>query len=170
MPGWLKQLMFSFLGPLVRIKYTPQPSNKTCKKNQKGLIEENFDLASQSEGSYSGPIELRKMNVLNDSACEGNGRCGEAKPSSPVHLIRSRTRSSIRETPILNDQVTEKQQGKYVFEAADGSRADEINNITDWQMAAKILDRVVLVLGILISVATFLAIFMQAPRVQEMFS
>ena len=57
-----------------------------------------------------------------------------------------------------------------MFEAADGSRADEINNITDWQMAAKILDRVVLVLGILISVATFLAIFMQAPRVQEMFS
>lgn len=170
MPGWLKQLMFSFLGPLVRIKYTPQPSNKTRKKNQKGLIEENFDLASQSEGSYSGPIELRKMTVLNDSTCEGNGRCGEAKPSSPVHVIRSRTRSSIRETPILNDQVTEKQQGKYVFEAADGSRADEINNITDWQMAAKILDRVVLVLGILISVATFLAIFMQAPRVQEMFS
>lgn len=170
MPGWLKRLMFSILGPLVRIKYVPQPSTKTRKKSQKGLMEENFDLAPQSDGSYSGPIEIRKMNVINDSACEENGRCAEIKPSSPVHLIRTRTRSSVRETPILNDHVTEKQQGKYVFEAADKSSADEINNITDWQMAAKILDRVVLVLGILISIATFLTIFIQAPRVRAMFS
>ena len=47
---------------------------------------------------------------------------------------------------------------------------DELNNNrADWQMAAKILDRLVLVLGILISAATFLAIFLQAPRVRTIF-
>lgn len=172
MPGWLKRLMFNILGPIVRIKYTPQTSKKTRRTSRKNLVEENFDLTSQSDASYSGPCELRKMNVVNETVCEGNGRCGEDFQPLPIQRMRDRTRSSTRETPILNDHVVEKQQGKYVFEQVDSSREAEelLNNNMDWQMAAKILDRVVLILGILISVATFLAIFLQAPRVREMFS
>lgn len=175
MPRWLKRLMFNVLGPLVRIKYEPIGTRgKTKRKSRKGfIVEENCDLTQLSENSYSAPCEMRKMSVINETKCEANGCCSDAgQPPSLIQRTRSRTQSSVRETPILNDHVDHKQQGKYVFEPVDEMHTEEMirmNNHMDWQMAAKVLDRVVLILGILISFATFLAIFLQAPRVREMF-
>lgn len=164
MPKWLKRIMFSVLGPMVRIKYVP--SNTKSRKHL--IVEENCELTQNSESPYSAPIEMRTMNILNETLCEGNGCCNQDGQPSPIQRTRSRKRS-IRETPILNDHV-DKQQGKYLFDPVDELGDDEtINNNKDWQMAAKILDRVVLILGILISFATFLCIFLQAPRVREMF-
>ena len=171
MPNWLKTLMFRVLAPLVRITYKYQPTNKFKRKSRKQfLIEENCELSDMSGNTYSGPCEVRKMSIINETDCEENGGCNEVDQRVPIQRMRSRTQSSIRETPILNDHVVCNHQGKYVFPIDDESRDDQlINNHTDWQMAAKILDRVVLILGILISVATFLAIFLEAPRVREMF-
>lgn len=172
MPNWLKPFMFSILGPLVRIKYKYHPTSKTKRKSRKEfLIEENRELSEISGSSYSGPCEVRKMSIINEANCEENGSCNEVEQRVSVQRMRSRTQGSIHETPILNDHRANHRQGKYVFESDDETRDLEMtNNHKDWQMAAKILDRVVLVLGILISVATFLAIFLQAPRVREMFS
>ena len=171
MPKWLKRLMFNVLGPLVRIKY--KSIGKTKRKSRKSfIVEENCDLTQLSENSYSGPCEMRKMSIINETKCDGNGCCSDVSQSSLLQRTRSKTQSSVRETPILNEHVDHKQQGKYVFEPVDELHTDEmirINNHMDWQMAAKILDRVVLILGILISFATFLVIFFQAPRVREMF-
>ena len=179
MPKWLKKLMFSVLGPLVRIKYVPTGvTSKTNRKSRKQqfIVEENCDLTQNSDSSYSAPCEMRRMSIINETTkCEGNGCCGDVGQHQPslIQRTRSRTQSSIRETPILNDHAEPKQQGKYVFEPVSELRDHEemirFNNHMDWQMAAKILDRVVLILGILISFATFLAIFLQAPRVREMF-
>lgn len=170
--------MFSVLGPIVRIKYEPAGAKiKTNRKSRKQqfIVEENCDLTQSSESSYSAPCEMRRLDVINETKCEGNGCCGEGIQRQPslIQRTRSRTQSSIRETPILDDHVEHKQQGKYVFDPVDELRDHEemirFNNHMDWQMAAKILDRVVLILGILISFATFLGIFLQAPRVREMF-
>ena len=170
--------MFNILGPLVRIKYEPAcVKNKTNRKsrNQQFIVEENCDLTQNSENSYSAPCEMRRMSIINESNCEGNGCCNETVQRQPslIQRTRTRTQSSIRETPILDDHVELKQQGKYVFDPLDELRDHEeimrIKNHMDWQMAAKILDRVVLILGILISFGTFLGIFLQAPRVREMF-
>lgn len=173
MPSWLKRLMFNVLGPLVSIKYEPiGKTNRKSRKRKNFIVQENCDLAQLSENSYSGPCEMRKMSIINETKCEGNGCCSDAGQPSLLQRTRSRTQGSIRETPILNDHVDHKQQGKYVFEPMDELHTDEtirVNNHMDWQMAAKILDRVVLILGILISFATFLAIFLQAPRVREIF-
>ena len=174
MPRWLNRLMFNVLGPLVRIKYEPIGTRgKTKRKSRKGfIVEENCDLTQLSENSYSAPCEMRKMSIINETKREGNGCCSDVGQPSLLQRTRSRTQSSVQETPILNDHVDHKQQGKYVFEPVDELRNEEMirmNNHTDWQMAAKILDRVVLILGILISFATFLGIFLQAPRVREIF-
>ena len=173
MPRWLKRLMFNVLGPLVRIKYEPLgKTNRKSRKRKSFIVEENCDLVQLSENSYSGPCEMRKMSIINETKCEGNGCCSDVSQPSLLQRTRSRTQGSVRETPILNDHVDHKQQGKYVFEPVDELHTDEttrMNNHMDWQMAAKILDRVVLILGILISFATFLAIFLQAPRVREIF-
>ncbi|XP_078370582.1 neuronal acetylcholine receptor subunit alpha-10-like isoform X2 [Oculina patagonica] len=178
MPKWLKKLMFRILGPLVRIKYEPAGAkSKTNRKSRKQqfIVEENCDLTQSPESSYSAPCEMRRLDPINETKCEGNGCCGDVIHRQPslIQRTRSRTQSSIRETPILDDHMENRQQGKYVFEPVDELRDHEemirFNNHLDWQMAAKILDRVVLILGILISFATFLGIFLQAPRVREMF-
>lgn len=178
MPRWLKKFMFNILGPLVRIKYEPTSvKSKTNRKSRKQqfIVEENCDLTQNSESSYSAPCEMRRMSIINETNCEGNGCCNEAVQRQPslIQRPRTKTQSSIRETPILDDHVELKQQGKYVFDPVDELRDHEevmrIKNHMDWQMAAKILDRVVLILGILISFGTFLGIFLQAPRVREMF-
>ena len=172
MPSWMKTLMFRVLGPLVRIKYKPQQiTNKFKRRSCKQfLIEENCELSEITGNSYSGPCEVRKMNIISEGSCEENGSCNEVQQRLPIQRTRSRTQNSIHETPVLNDHVGNHHQGKYIFGTDDESRDDELtNNHTDWQTAAKILDRVVLILGIVISVATFLAIFLQAPRVREMF-
>lgn len=172
MPRWLKRLMFNILGPLVRIKYEPIGNTKKKKSRKSFIVKENCDLTQLSENPYSAPCEMRKMSIINETKCEENGCCSDVGQQSLLQRTRSRTQSSVRETPILNDHVDHKQQGKYVFEPVDELHTEEMikmNNHMDWQMAAKILDRVVLILGILISFATFLAIFLQAPRVREMF-
>lgn len=172
MPRWLKRLMFDILGPLVRIKYEPIGKTKKKKSRKSFIVKENCDLAQLSENSYSAPCEMRKMSIINETKCEGNGCCSDVGQPSLLQRTRSRTQSIVRETPILNDHMDHKQQGKYMFEPVDELHTEEMikmNNHMDWQMAAKILDRVVLILGILISFATFLAIFLQAPRVREMF-
>lgn len=171
MPNWMKTFMFRILRPLVRIKYKSQPTNKFKRNSCKQfLIEENCELSEITGNPYSGPCEVRKMTTINEASCEENGSCNEVQQHVPLQRTRSRRQNSIHETPILNDHAGNHHQGKYIFGADDELRENELtNNHTDWQTAAKILDRVVLILGILISVATFLAIFLQAPRVREMF-
>lgn len=167
MPNWLKAVMFRVLGPIVRIKYNYKLTNKSKRKCKRFLIQENCELSENTGNSFSGPCELRKMSTINS---DENGSCNEIEQRLPIHRTRSKTRSSICETPILNDHLCNHHEKKYVLGADKESCDDElVNNHTDWQTAAKILDRVVLILGILISVATFLAIFLQAPRVREMF-
>lgn len=173
MPNWLKPFMFSILGRLVLIKYDYKQTKNTKGKSRKQfLIEENFELSEFSGNTYSGPCDIVKMNTINESNCEENGSCSEVEQRLPIQRKRSRTRSSNREIPSLNEHVVNNHhQGQCICQPDGESRDDElINNRMDWKTAAKILDRVVLVLGILISFATFLTIFLQAPRVREMFS
>ena len=173
MPNWLKPFMFSILGRLVLIKYDYKQTKDTKGKSRKQfLIEENFELSEFSGNTYSAPCDIMKMNTINESNCEENGSCSEVEQRLPIQHKRSRTRSSNREIPSLNEHVVNNHhQGQCICQPDGESRDDElINNRMDWQTAAKILDRVVLVLGILISFATFLTIFLQAPRVREMFS
>ena len=180
MPNWLKPFMFSILGRLVLIKYDYKQTHKKKKKSPKEyLIEENIELSEFPGNPYSGPCEVRKMSIINEGDREENGSYSETEQRLPKQRKRSKSQSSIHKTPLLNDHmVNNHHQGQYIFKPDydsrdddsrdDESRDDELaNNRKDWQMAAKILDRLVLVLGILISFGTFLAIFLQAPRVRK---
>ena len=172
MPDWLKLFMFRILGRLVLIKYEFKAKKKKKRNRKELLIEENCELSELTGNQYSGPYDVGKMSTINENNCEENGSCTEPEQRPPVQRKRTRTRSLIRaETPLLNDRVANSHHHDHcIFEPDHEIQGDELNNNrTDWQMAAKILDRLVLILGILISIATFLAIFLQAPRVRAIF-
>lgn len=174
MPNWLKLFMFRILGRIVLIKYEFKAKNKKKRKRKDLLIEENCELSELMGNQYSGPYDVRKMSKVNENNCEENGSRTEPEQRLPVQRKRTRTRSLIRaETPLLDDRVANSHHHEHVhciFEPDHEIQDDELNNNrADWQMAAKILDRLVLALGILISIATFLAIFLQAPRVRAIF-
>jgi len=172
MPDWLKLFMFRILGRLVLIKYEFKAKKKKKRNRKELLIEENCELSELTGNKYSGPYDVGKMSTINENNCEENGSCTEPEQRLPVQRKRTRTRSLIRaETPLLNDRVANSDHHEHrIFEPDHEIQDDELkNNHADWQMAAKILDRLVLVLGIVISIATFLAIFLQAPRVRAIF-
>ena len=172
MPDWLKLFMFRVLGRLVLIKYEFKAKKKKKRNRKELLIEENCELSELTGNQYSGPYDVGKMSTINENNCEENGSYTEPEQRPPVQRKRTRTRSLIRaETPLLNDRVANSDHHENrIFEPDHEKQDDELNNNrADWQMAAKILDRLVLVLGIVISVATFLAIFLQAPRVRAIF-
>ena len=163
MPGWLQKVMFRALGPMVFIKYNPKKSQDTTRSRStisrkysnediplsrlNGHTKKNSVISEPSQASDS-------CNTAHDSpsqcTCRGiHNRIGETDP-----LID-------RETLLFNHPVTE----------SENSEAGEMaKNSKDWQMAAHILDRVILVLAIFVSVVTFVALFVQAPRVRELIS
>lgn len=165
MPNWLKTLMFRVLGPMVRIKYKYKLSHKVKKKHRnQSLLDDNFELSELTGNPFPESGKVEKKRSIHETHREENGlgSCHEVDTRLSTQCTRSRTQSTLRETPIVNDHL-------------DGCTFDEslgaqmTNNIKDWQTATKILDRVVLILGILITIITFLSIFLQAPRVREIF-
>ena len=165
MPNWLKTLMFRVLGPMVRIKYKYKLSHKVKKKRRnQSLLDDNFELSEFTGNPFPESGKVEKKRSIHETHREENGlgSCHEVDKRLSTQCTRSRTQSTLRETPIVNDHL-------------DGCTFDEslgaqmTNNIKDWQTATKILDRLVLILGILITITTFLSIFLQAPRVREIF-
>lgn len=172
MPNWLKLFMFRILGRLVLIKYEFKVKKKKKRNRKELLIEENCELPELTGNKYSGPYDVGKMSTINENNCEENGSYTDPEQRPPVQRKRTRTRSLIRaETPLLSDREANSHHHEHcILEPDHEKQDDELNkNRADWQMAAKILDRLVLVLGIVISIATFLAIFLQAPRVRAIF-
>ena len=172
MPNWLKLFMFRILGRLVLIKYEFKVKKKKKRNRKELLIEENCELPELTGNKYSGPYDVGKMSTINENNCEENGSHTDPEQRPPVQRKRTRTRSLIRaETPLLSDREANSRHHEHcILEPDHEKQDDELNkNRADWQMAAKILDRLVLVLGIVISIATFLAIFLQAPRVRAIF-
>lgn len=171
MPNWLKIFMFRVLGPMVRIKYKYKLSNEANKNSRNhSLLEDNCELAELTGNHFSEPCKSGKKCTIDEARCEENGNSGSCRENDrrlSTQRNRRRTQSSLPETPILNDHLSDNHSDKYTDEESFGIQTS--SHLKDWQTAAKIIDRVVLFLGLLISIATFLAIFLQAPRVREMF-
>lgn len=165
MPNWLKTLMFRVLGPMVRIKYKYKLSNKVKKKTRNhSLLDDNCELSELTGNPFPESGKVGKKRTIRETHCDENGlgSCHEIDQRLSNQRTRSRTHSTLRETPILNDNLD-----RCTDDESHGVQMT--NNLKDWQTATKILDRVVLILGILISITTFLSIFLQAPRVREIF-
>ena len=157
----LKKLFFTYLGPAVRIEY------KVTRKSRRTRRLLSTEEDQEPAGNYHGRnCEMRKPSVKN---CDSSLKHNEVDEQIPLQRARAKTRSTIRETPKVHTRRDDHSE-ICVFQPEVEPRDDEhVNFNKDWQLAAKILDRLVLVLATFISFSTFVCIFIQAPRVQEMF-
>ncbi|KAK3699895.1 hypothetical protein QZH41_016559, partial [Actinostola sp. cb2023] len=136
MPTCLRTIIFSYLGPIVRLRNKAQkfaPSSSKLNSN-----------------CSTGNCELKTLKLLQNESMTNDAINTDCDIN---HL---------RETSILDDRETTDDHGH------DGSYDPQVieANSIEWQRAARILDRFVLLVAIIICLCTFGAIFIQAPRVR----
>jgi hypothetical protein len=154
MPSWLRKSIFSLLGPIVNLKKT-KTQDKFLRRNTK----RSDGNSNDKEHYVKGNCELKSLNLLqNDSVsneCESRNECQCGK-----------NLNNIRETQILDDTDHNAGQEHRSRVEDHNDRENIDSNVIEWQQAARILDRFILLLAITVSVCTFAAIFIQAPRVK----
>ncbi|XP_001641798.2 neuronal acetylcholine receptor subunit alpha-7 isoform X2 [Nematostella vectensis] len=159
MPFWIQKIVFNILGPIARIRHQPKSAQTDDSLLGKGA---NYEENSKDGVAFiKGNCELKALSLLRNDSNVSNevpnsGECQVCK-----HL------SNLRETQVLDD----KEDGGHTgFHYGDDDENDGQHIYgKDWQMAAKILDRCTLIVAVIVSVCTFGAIFLQAPRIQAMF-
>lgn len=137
MPNCLRKLVFTYIGPLVGIKNKSSVTESPRKGKNRNGSSNNFELKSLKL------IQNENLeNELND--CENNVR------ESHILDDREPTDRTDENRPILPNEVDEME-----------------SNSMEWQRAAQVLDRFILVIAVILSMLTFGAIFIQAPRVRQ---
>ena len=163
MPGWLQKVMFRALGPIVFIKYNPKKSQDTTRS--RSTISRKYSNEDIPLSRIKG--HTRTRSVISEPS-QASDSCNTAH-DSPSQCTCRGIHSRIYETAPLKDK--EPILFNHPVTESENSEAGEMaKNSKDWQMAAHILDRVILVLAIFVSVVTFVALFVQAPRVRELIS
>lgn len=157
MPRYLRKLVFSFVGPIVGIKKHKNlsKSEKLLRRSHKRSNGKSKDNEHFMKGNN---CELKSLSLLqNDSISSVN------EPKNEFQ--RGKNHNNIRETHILAESDDNTADQKDRRNDAEKELAEIYAK--EWQEAARILDRLVLLVAIILCVCTFGAIFVQAPRVQE---
>lgn len=142
MPQCLRKFVFSYLGPLVGTK---------SKKNMH-LV--NTSRKNNSKKSRTnGNCELKTMKLIQN----------ETVPDTELNDCEQ---NRVKETHILHDHEHADFDEHGDQTPLYDPEAIEVNSM-EWQRAAQILDRFVLLIAVILSVLTFGGIFIQAPRVRE---
>ena len=163
MPGWLQKVMFRALGPMVFIKYNPKKSQDTTRS--RSTISRKYSNEDIPLSRLNG--HTRKNSVISEpsQAAESCNTAHDSPSQCTCRGIHNRiyeTAPSTDKEPVIFSHPPTEWENSEAGEMAKNSK--------DWQMAAHILDRVILVLAIFVSVVTFVALFVQAPRVRELIS
>ena len=171
MSPWMRRLFFDKLGRLVRIDI---PQTRTQHYIEKTAGEAFGDLNSLSETALNTGHSNHNMdgeNGTNDLSYF---------PKSTIHredtqTIKRKTKKfSIVQNGNTNDMTYTKANLSTKFSLSLSSdpatRIEEKKLLgEDWKLAARILDRCMLIIAISVGVISALTIFMQARRFREMF-
>lgn len=152
MPAWFRKITFGCLGKLVRIKWTPSAMYKPVPLEMKELPKRKVFYDDCACGKFSRSDSFNVMDNVDVTGGEGNNvaagvMCENGGKEAPIMNTLE------KETPAVDCTVTE----------------STTQNIREWQTAAQIFDRLLLIVGIFVSLISVVAIFLQAPRVYEMF-
>ena len=173
MAPWMRRLLLDRLGPLVRLEI---PHTRT---------QHFFDKMSNGKFRELSPIS---ETVLSNAHLHGEGGGGVESngngdmsyfPKSSMHredtqTIEKKTKISVQQNGKSSDLTYTKANLSTKFSlslSSDPSTRTEERKLLgeDWQLAARILDRCMLIIAISVGVISALTIFMQAPRFREMF-
>ena len=157
MPAWFRKIIFGCFGKLVMIKGHRSAQYNPVSIQLKELPQRKVLYNGCACGKFP---ESKSFSVIKNEKVTS----GEEHHITRNLVGECKCENSTKETAILNNQEED-------LIPNDVKSTDDIeHNAKEWQSAAKILDRVVLVVGLLVSIVSVTAIFLQAPRVLEMLS
>lgn len=171
MPRWFKKLVFGWLAPLVRFKCTCCRGNQDSQAINEGstikMIQakssdlkrnDAFDNDRESieyEIEYSEDISgrLEREQMVQNGGVHPNGT-HRKRPSKKIHNKEGSSE--------MKDHIQANYNGYDIIQEEIWKK--------EWQDAARVLDRVLLGVSFFIGTLSAMAIFLQSPRIRELFT
>lgn len=180
MPGWIKTVLLKTLAPVVRVKIKAR--RFSAKESQRStdmaharevIYNPTFETFNLSDGNviFGGRtdafeqnqnVTVTSINVRKDSlTCSADEEEHANHPSTNCNGVSIRRNPSKRgkETPRKETTPENKQPSwKQMIEWQD-----------EWRAASQVLDRVIIISSVVIGCVSAAVIFLQAPRVRQLF-
>ena len=181
MPNWFRKLVLVWLAKLVKFKprciyisskkrsqralSTDESAAKVNKPNKTTDLKRNdaYDFEFERRESLEYDANLIEANQGHHL---GRDQIGVAHNGGVPASGLSRQRSIIKRSQIEDPGALDMQINDPDYEPFDYVREDFRRK--EWQDAARVLDRVLLVVSIVIGSVSAMAIFLQSPRIREM--
>lgn len=183
MPGWIKTVLLKTLAPLVRVKIRRRRLSKreSQRPTENGHAQdvihnptfESFnhadlglgrdwvgDVFEQNQSVSITSVNLRKDSIsVNDDEDSSRNINNAGKNCNGIALRNVSTKR--KENTFKNETTSELTEPSWqqVIEWQD-----------EWRAASQVLDRVIIITSVFIGFVSAAVIFLQAPRVREMFS
>lgn len=174
MPAWVRRLLFDKIAhfvrvdvPLSRTQHYLDKMNKDESYNELNTINETTIVNGNTYGTTEDDMsnvngDFYQNRKLSQQESQGNSRKKKSTTNAPTDLNYNNT---------SNPQITIGRT-RHFSPATEMSprHIDERKLLAeDWKMAARIMDRVMLIVAIFVGVVSFIIIFSHAPRFREMF-
>lgn len=172
MPGWFHKIVLEWLAKLVR--YEPRVTNRHL--SDSGSVDESTQKMIQSnaasERKRNDAFDLERDSIEFEMDLFEEPRGGRDQVllaqngNIPTNHV-TRKRSVKRKPQDTETETTEVQVSEARFPAYDGSKEEFYKK--QWQDAARILDRFLLLASVVIGSVSAMAIFLQSPRIRGLF-
>ena len=182
MPGWVKTILLKTLAPLVKVKirsrrFSTKDSQKSTDSAHALDIIHNptFDTFNLSDGGISWGgitdvfeqnqnVAVTSVNLRKDSL----GSDAEEEENTENPTLKMNGVSHRKKVTRLNDKTQNRET------TSDGKEPSSLQQMIEWQdewrAASKVLDRVIIIFSIVIGFVSFAIIFLQAPKVRQLFA
>ena len=180
MPNWFRKLVLVWLARLVRfkprctyIKAKKRADRSSCEDSAAKAIKATNTTDLKLNDAYDFDFERRDSLEFDTSLIETNqghhvgvDELGTTHNGGMPSSSLARQRSLIKRSQGEKPSAHEMQIKDPLYEPFDYVREDFMRK--EWQDAARVLDRVLLVVSIVIGSVSAMAIFLQSPRIRQM--
>ncbi|XP_031574174.1 neuronal acetylcholine receptor subunit alpha-10-like isoform X2 [Actinia tenebrosa] len=176
MPAWFRRLVLGWLAPLVKCK--PRCTSREIMETQHEEAMINMMTFKSSDVRRNDVYEFDResvdldMDLIENSAqsrCTQRDHLVAPNGSVPCNNIprKRSTRGCQDEDNCNTDQSINDPMNVHRLQLSE--RMNEEIRRKEWQDAARVLDRVLLVVSIVVGSASAMAIFLQSPRIRGLF-
>lgn len=187
-PRWLRTLLLKWTARVVLLRKTvirscPKPNRRKSTRIRRRTYKENNAQGAKQNGSIAPIIlqestadnqerkddrlveELKKAFVISKNLDYGGLRYAKSLKSHD-------SGNNLTASALASEEAW--QEGDVPFTGVHDENGEELeeNELAlrqwEWVMAARVLDRALLLVSIVVGIATFVCIFLRAPRMQEL--
>lgn len=158
MPAWLRRLVLGKLASCIRIE-TKFNQKKRQLQTSDQVIANSSTIENESEPTQFG-VTLKSINHRRRQSHEAPDSETDIKAENDMHTNGMSNGNLSRHCSSVKDKHGSKEQ-------VSSEETVEEECEREWRTASRVIDRVVLVTGMVVAIITSGTIFLQAPRVRD---